>query len=312
MLAKIKQGLYSDTKIVFNGKIIYSHNEYLRCISYYFGTNICNHHEITFLDINGKILNSELFAKIINMLYDDVLSLESFGVLELIEIYRLWDYFGFEPPSTKIKVCLDSIRKEICKKINTYEGLVINLNCNNHSIIYNKRNNELEITFMKKSSQKRTQFKSKFKLSDIKLCDSEKYPKYKYFIEGCMQVNNNNKVFKSNIFFDSSGKIYYCIKDRRLVFDASIDIDYIIENKKMNDKYYTFEQSFFLLDLFIDDEKCNHKKIISEMEILVENISKYPKKFHKLICKQFSENIDDLEVFNINNEEDEENVLSVD
>lgn len=50
--------------------------------------------------------------------------------------------------------------------------------------------------------------------------------------------------------------------------------------------------------IFFVNKNCNHLKIISEMEIRVENISKYPKKFHKLICKQFSQNIDDLEAFN--------------
>lgn len=89
MLTKIKQGLYSDTEIIFNGKIIHSHNEYLKYVSHYFEVNISNHHEITFLDINGKVLDSGLLVKIFDILYENIVNLQLFSVFELIEIYRL-------------------------------------------------------------------------------------------------------------------------------------------------------------------------------------------------------------------------------
>lgn len=281
MLTKIKQGLYSDVQIIFNGTVFRLHNEYLKYVSSYFGRNQWIHHEITFLDINGKILDSMLIENVFSMLYDNSLNLESFNVTDLIEIYRLFTYFSFRTIELNTETCLDLIKGEIYKNINTHEDTSADVYCREYSIIYNRGKKILELTYDRTKQKKQVLM---FKLSNILPYFSKKYSEYKYMIK-----NKTNQ-----IFFNSKGKIFFHRNGTQIATGAHIDIDYVIKNKKKANTKYTFAQSYFLLDLLIDDNICVHKKIISEMKITVEDISRYPKKFHKLICKQFSED-DDIE-----------------
>ena len=273
MLTTIKQGLYSDTVVLFNNDTLNLHTNYLKLVSSYFEQNVSNTHKITYTDINNELLNGNIFTDTINMLYDGKFDFSLYNIFDLIEMFRLWRHFGFYFIDSNNESCLNRIKEKIYEHVNEYNGLVIGLSCNNFTLTYNKIKNRLVLNYNNKNAI--------FNLSEIKKYDSDTYPDYKYTIRSPKSFHE--------IFFSSDGKIFYHYCNKQLMFNANLDIDYIIKNNKIIDKKYTFNQSYFLLNLLIDNNESVHKKIISQMEISVENISKYPKKVHKLICKEFSE-----------------------
>lgn len=279
MLSLIKKGLYTDTCVLFNNDTFNLHSNYLKLVSSYFTQHINNTHTITYLDINNELLDSKIFIETINMLYDGKFDFSTYNIFDLIEIYRLWTYFGFKFIDFDNESCLNLIKKKICKYADKYNNLMNGLSCKKFKLTYDKRKNILILY----NNDNNTNII--FYLSEIMVNELDNNPDYKYVI-------NSPKLTKK-IYFNSNGKIFLDINNEQITFDANIDIDYLLKQKKINDKKYTVEQSYFLLNLFIDNNCCDCTKIISQMEISVENISRYPKKFHKLICKEFSNREDD-------------------
>lgn len=126
MLSHIKAGLYSDITINFNNYSILSHICYLQKISKYFQCVNDNNYtdktniKITFNDINDNILNGVLFEHILLSLYEDSIYISN-DIHELIEIYRIYDYFVLNTSDKNNKECLHIIITKIIESFKNTE-----------------------------------------------------------------------------------------------------------------------------------------------------------------------------------------------
>jgi hypothetical protein len=144
MLNKIfKEGLYSDFKVIFNGKKFDVHFEYLKDVSGYFLNIKSNNFKeqknksvvINHRKVSGDLLESDFFGELLEMLYynkniNEIINNKS--IIDTIEYIKLCDYFVIEDNTVKnIKPILkEKINKYTCK---TLIDNVYNINDTKHT-----------------------------------------------------------------------------------------------------------------------------------------------------------------------------------
>jgi len=319
--AKINEGLYSDTLLIFNNMEHKIHIKYLIEKSKYFNgiysSNMVKNNKINIeLDIFGKLMDNNIFTDILLCMYNDEIIINDnnkTNIIYLINFYILWDYLGISVDNKNELECKEFIRN-IIKDIILYNDELQILN----NVTYNDV--DLQSTF-KFSKSKQVIIFTCNNTGNVKFSHNKDTLTYYYDMKTFKKINKlnvyHNKIIKNdfikdcwvrmvhdNIFGDNDteyynkiGEIFYDIKNKELNIQCMCKIHtfsrvekYLLENNNIYNISLNFDQTQWLLELFNNTNDNNLlDNIINYYDVKFEEICKFDKQYWKQLCFKYSQ-----------------------